>query len=88
MTEPSTERGPILAFAYELVAGDLVVDEWEGTEREVSAVKAGDREVTVTFADKSTEKSTQRPGSQTIYSVRRLRSLLPEEVAEPAPVGE
>jgi hypothetical protein len=76
VTEP--ERVPLIAYAYEVIGGDLIVDTWEGTEREVKSVKAGERDVTVTFTDGTTEKTTQQPGRQVIYDVSRLASKVPD----------
>lgn len=84
MTEPTPERVPVLAFAYEVIVGDLIVDAWEGTEREVADVLVTARDVTITFADGTTETTTQRPGRQVIYDVLRLRSALPAEDEAPA----
>lgn len=77
MTQPLPLRVPMLAFAYELVDGDLVVDAWEDTVREVSDVALTTKDVTVTFADGSTETTTRRPGQQMLYDIQRLRTLLP-----------
>lgn len=76
--DTTSERVPVVALAYELIPGDLIVDTWEDTSREVAGVDVGAREVTVRFTEGEPETSTQRPGSQRIYDVQRLRSALPE----------
>lgn len=76
MTQPTPDRILIVAYAYEVLVGDVVVDTWEETERPVVQVDVTARDVTLTFEDGTTETTTQRPGFQTIYEVSRLRSLL------------
>jgi hypothetical protein len=74
----------IVAYGYELIPGDLVVDEWENISREVVRTKVSDRETVVTFTDGEPETYTRRPGQQMILDVHRL----PENIPEPSGMSD
>lgn len=74
-TDPAPDyRTPLLAFAYELIVGDVAVDTWEETMREVTAVSVTSKNVTVTFEDGTTETTSMRPGYQKMYDILRWAS--------------
>jgi hypothetical protein len=71
MTETAPERVQVIAYGYELVAGDLVY--WDGKWREVTTAdrKPDALEADLGFADGSTGT-----GGQKILDVKRLREEL------------
>ena len=84
LTQPTADRVMLVAYAYEVIVGDIVVDTWEETERPVTAVLVTTKSVTLTFDDATSETTTQKPGYQKMYDVSRLLSELKDLSSETA----